>query len=198
MFVIKAFDFDGTLISRDSFPLFAFHALTPFRLMCGVLRSVPVIARWKLGLINASEAKERIFSRLFKGVSSEKMGKKAELFVPLLDGILSRETRDHLDDDDSCRVIVSASPGFWIRPWAAAHGFIDVLATEAEVVDGRFTGRFSTPNCKGEEKVVRFLEKYPDRKSYILHAWGDSKDDLPLLGLADISHPVGQLRKNMK
>ena len=36
----------------------------------------------------------------------------------------------------------------------------DLISTELEVKDGKLTGKFSTPNCNGKEKVRRIKEKY--------------------------------------
>jgi phosphoserine phosphatase len=60
-----------------------------------------------------------------------------------------------------------------------------VIATEPEIKNGVLTGRFSTPNCYGQEKKRRFLEKYPDRDRYILYVYGDSNGDKELLEMAD-------------
>lgn len=50
---------------------------------------------------------------------------------------------------------------------------------------GYLTGRFITLNCYGQEKVKRLLEIEPDRKEYILVAYGDSRGDKELLEFAD-------------
>lgn len=193
---VRAYDFDGTLIKGDSFLLFPLYALSPFRVLKAVLKSIPVIfSMLVLKSIDASEAKERLFSNLFKGVSVKEMKEKAEKFADVLDKRLLAPMHDKRFLSGRVQsVIVSASPGFWIRPWASRHGFEDVISTEAEVENGRFSGKFATPNCKGDEKVRRLLEKYPDKDSIVLEAWGNSKDDLPMLNFADIAHYVGKLR----
>ena len=47
------------------------------------------------------------------------------------------------------------------------------------------TGNFLSRNCYGEEKVRRLLELEPNRNSYILYAYGDSKGDKELIEFAD-------------
>lgn len=47
--------------------------------------------------------------------------------------------------------------------------------------NGILTGRFLSANCYGQEKVNRLLEKEPERDSYILYAYGDSRRDRELL-----------------
>lgn len=193
--VLVVFDFDGTLINGDSFLKFAQHALSPLRLLKGVLKASPALVGWKLGITNASKAKEIFFSALYKGLAQSELQAKAESFADYLDGITNVDTMrilNRLKRDGAKITILSASPGLWIRPWASRHGIDSVISTEASFEDGKATGTFSTPNCKGEEKIRRLLEVYPDRKSYHLEAWGDSDDDIPLLRFADQGHRIGK------
>lgn len=138
-------------------------------------------------------AKERLFTTLFSGMDYEKLRYKAEEFANVLDRNLSPQVFSKLkemQERDALTVILSASPGFWIRPWAERHGISDVIATEIEVINDTVSGKFATPNCKGSEKIRRFIEKYPSRTSYILSAWGNSNDDLPFLSFADFAYKI--------
>lgn len=191
--LIAAFDFDGTIYKKDSFLEFAKFALSPFWFIKGVLLAMPVIIRWKSGFIDSSKAKERLFSLFYKNLNLKDMEGKAELFADEVDKNLNQEVMGHLrhmKTKDAEIIIVSASPGFWIAPWAKRHGITTLITTEAETVDGLFTGKFSTPNCKGDEKVKRILERFPVRSDYYMEAWGDSDDDLPMLKFADVPHRV--------
>ena len=92
-------------------------------------------------------------------------------------------------------MVLSASVGNWIRPWAARNDVDRVIATEAEVgKSGLITGRFATPNCYGAEKVCRLEEAYPElkerRASFHVSAWSDSGSDSPLFDYADEAHRV--------
>ena len=84
--------------------------------------------------------------------------------------------------------IISASMPDWIRPWAQTVGIRFVEGTGLEVREQTLTGRFSTPNCKGGEKVRRLRRLYPDFASETLHVYGDSSGDKELLALADVPH----------
>ncbi len=191
--VIYAYDFDGTLIKGDSFLLFSRFALSKKELVLGALKSIPIIVRWKfLRSINSSRAKELIFGKLFGGKSEQEMRERADKFAELLDQRINQEVLASFSRaaEKTEGVIVSASPSFWIEPWAHRHGFDRVIGTGAEVKNGVFTGRFSTPNCKGWEKVKRLLEVYPNMADYQLEAWGNSEDDRAMLNLADVAHWV--------
>ena len=66
------------------------------------------------------------------------------------------------------------------------NGIESLLATNIEVDSaGLITGKFLSPNCYGREKVIRLLEKEPDRNSYTLFAYGDSRGDRELIEFAD-------------
>lgn len=82
-------------------------------------------------------------------------------------------------------LIVSASIDNWVQPFFPQ---VKVLGTQIEVKDGCLTGRFLTKNCYGQEKVNRILALYPDRNTYHLTAYGDSRGDKELLAFADESH----------
>ena len=82
-------------------------------------------------------------------------------------------------------LIVSASIDNWVQPF---FPHVRVLGTQIEVNDGCLTGRFLTKNCYGQEKVNRILTLYPDRNTYHLIAYGDSRGDKELLAFADEAH----------
>jgi phosphatidylglycerophosphatase C len=84
-------------------------------------------------------------------------------------------------------VVVSASPSLYVDALARRLDIDAVIATELEVVDGSLTGRFAGRNCRGEEKLRRLVE-WLDGRDVVLHAYGNSPDDDPMLGRAD--HPT--------
>lgn len=158
--------------------------------------SLPAIALWKVGLRTGEYAKLRLFSAAFRGMSHEEFRSAGESFARKVEGITRSETVAALGNalrEHRTVAIVSASCGDWIRPWAEGHGVRHVLATEVEVDgSGRLTGRFTTPNCRGEEKVTRILAAFPelrDRKEQCdITAYGDSGGDDAMLAFA--TNPV--------
>jgi HAD superfamily hydrolase (TIGR01490 family) len=94
---------------------------------------------------------------------------------------------------DSLCVIVTATNSFVTRPIADALGVPNLLSTELEVVDGRFTGRVSGTPCFRDGKVVRlneWLASRGERLADFEHSWfySDSMNDVPLLSA--VTDPV--------
>ena len=84
-------------------------------------------------------------------------------------------------------VIVSASIESWLRPWCDKNK-IDLIATRIEIKKGKVTGKFSSKNCHGAEKVNRIREKYSLPKYSEVYAYGDSLGDKEMLQIADKKH----------
>ncbi len=192
--IISAFDFDGTLTCRDTFSDFAKFAFGPRRWLRALLKQSPRLVGWKLGLVKADKAKERLFGELFAGMPAVEFRELGRRYAKRVDAILRPSVvgklREAAGRGDNV-LIVSASIADWIRPWGALQGVDHVLATEAEVgADGRLTGRFSNRNCNGREKVRRILEACPDRKESLLVAYGDSRGDAAMLREADYPNYV--------
>ena len=78
--------------------------------------------------------------------------------------------------------MVSSSISNYLKPWCDEMGF-DLFSKELEVIDGKLTGKFSTPNCNGQEKVRRIKEKYDLLEYDEIHVFGNSKGDFSMLEL---------------
>lgn len=190
---IAAFDFDGTVTTNDT--LWAFMAFASGRaaLMKAVACEFWKLTAAKLGLIDSAIAKEALFRRLYAGVPADQFSAWCEAFAGQESSRVRREAlaaiRRHRSEGHRV-VIVTASPTAWVRPIAKTLGFAaeDVIGTEIEIDSGgRLTGGFATPNCRGKEKIVRLLKKFPLRSDYTLYAYGDSSGDRELLAAADFA-----------
>jgi HAD superfamily hydrolase (TIGR01490 family) len=90
-------------------------------------------------------------------------------------------------------VVTTAVFRFLSEPIAAEFGISDVIATEAERVGGRFTGRVAgVPNMReGKyDRLVSWLAARGQKFSDFRESWfySDSLNDLPLL--SHVTHPV--------
>lgn len=87
-------------------------------------------------------------------------------------------------------LIITATNRFVTAPIAAAFGIEDLLATDPEQVNGRYTGNIAGLPCFQEGKVER-LKAWLDETSLTLKGswfYSDSHNDLPLL--EQVEHPV--------
>jgi HAD superfamily hydrolase (TIGR01490 family) len=87
-------------------------------------------------------------------------------------------------------VIITATNRFVTAPIAARLGVDTLLATECEMVDGRYTGRTTDVPCFKEGKVTR-LNRWMQENGFTLDRstfYSDSMNDLPLL--EKVSYPV--------
>ena len=190
---LALFDFDGTLTRSDSLFGFVRSARGPARLALGTLWMSPALLAHGVGLLDGGRAKERFLAHFFRGWSREALQRAGREFAS---GALARDIRPrglerlrwHLDQGHRV-ALVTASPQEWIHPWAEQHQGLEVIATElAYDGDGNFTGVFAGANCKGREKVRRIQAAYAAEDYDLLHCYGDSASDRPMLGLADGPH----------
>lgn len=84
-------------------------------------------------------------------------------------------------------MIVTATNAFITRPIATALGIEHLLACEAEMVDGRYTGNPTGVPSYHEGKVIRLQAWLAERGEQLAGAWfySDSHNDLPLLERVD-------------
>ena len=185
-----AFDFDGTLTTRDTLIAFIRYACGTPRFLLGFLLHAPLLVLMKLRLYSNGKAKLRLFSWFFRGMPIEIFDALCQSFASTHRHLLRPETVRLLQQalsEGSEVLVVSASIDNWVQPFFPA---VTVLGTQIEVIDGRLSGRFLTPNCYGQEKVRRILALHPDRSAYRLTAYGDSRGDRELLAFADEAHLV--------
>lgn len=191
---IAVFDFDGTLTNKDSLIEFIRFAKGSKALYLTLLKYSVLLVLMKLHLYDNSKAKEKVLSHLFKGMTYSEFSELGMSFALRLGELLNLGTfgilQKHLQNGDDVYV-VSASVVEWVRPFCLSLGVNEIIGTELEVDEkGYLTGRYATPNCYGGEKVRRFLAVEPDRDSYTLFAYGDSRGDLEMFALADKFHKV--------
>jgi len=185
---LAIFDFDGTLTTRDTFGDFCLFVFGPVKCMLKAPLALAALLWAGLRRGTRGHMKEAVFAVFFRGMALEKFNTLCGRYCrERLSAVLSPRALDkvrwHVNAGHRL-IIISASPSNWIEPWALANGFSAVLATGVQVEGGNLTGRFSTPNCYGPEKVVRFNAAYA-RGEYHIYSYGDSPADKYILALAD-------------
>ena len=194
---VFAFDFDGTLTTRDTLIAFIHYACGTPRFLLGFLLHAPLLVLMKLRLYSNGKTKQRLFTWFFQGMSIETFDALCQSFALSHRHLLRPDTVRLLQQalsEGAEVLVVSASIDNWVQPFFSTFHLppstFHVLCTQIEVIDGRLTGRFLTPNCYGQEKVRRILALHPDRSAYHLTAYGDSRGDRELLAFADEAHLV--------
>ena len=192
---IVAFDFDGTLTTKDTLIEFIRYACGTRAFLFGFLRYAHLLVLMKLGLYPNWKAKQKVFAHFFEGMKIEEFDGLCQRFAKDNQHLLRPKGVEAIQqamDEGAEVLIVSASIDNWVREMITDPV---IIGTQIEIKDGLLTGRFLTKNCYGQEKVNRILALYPHRSEYHLTAYGDSRGDKELLAFADESHykPFRQL-----
>ncbi len=87
-------------------------------------------------------------------------------------------------------LVITATNAFVTAPIVKQFGIEHLIATEPEIIDGRYTGRVAGIPCYQEGKVKRLSHWLAQHNASTDDAWfySDSHNDLPLLRKVD--HPV--------
>ncbi len=196
--VIALFDLDNTLIRHDSD-----EAWVEFLIERGELdgrafkqESDALAARYRRGEADALEYTEFYLSTLrdrpLAALSVLHDAYMAERVRPRVPQATRELVAHHRNLDHLC-ILTTATSRFLTEPIAHELGFEHLIATEPEMVDGRYTGRvIGQPNMR-EGKVDRldaWLEARGRRLGDFRESWfySDSQNDLPLL--SRVTHPV--------
>jgi phosphatidylglycerophosphatase C len=185
---IAAFDFDGTITSRDTLVPFLARLAGWRRLGLALLRTAPALANAnrrdvaKLAAIRAAFADREALP--IRAAGAEYALALPDRYRPeIVERIAAHRHAGHR------LVLVTASLGLYARPAAAALGFHDVIAVDLIERNGAFTGGVAGPNIRGHEKARRLRNLMGDATGP-LWAYGNSAGDRDLLALADFPHWV--------
>ena len=87
-------------------------------------------------------------------------------------------------------LVITATNTFITRPIAERYGITELLGTEGEIKNGRYTGEVSGVPTFQEGKVTRLKEWLKQHNESLAgsYFYSDSHNDLPLLKIVD--HPV--------
>jgi len=185
---LALFDFDGTVTNRDSLIQYIRFSKGDLRTLWGMIVLSPVLFAYKLKIIPNYRAKEKMLIYFFADMSEKKFKGLAQEYAlthidkiirpKALECILSHKHKGHRV------IIISASIECWIKPWCDKHD-IELIATQLEIVNNHITGKLSTKNCYGQEKVNR-VKKFLKLDIYnTIYVYGDSRGDRELLALGN-------------
>ena len=188
------FDFDGTITSRDSFPLFFRFTFGRLKFFTGFLIFVPLFILYKFQLLDGGIFKKHLLSFYLKNKKTNWLKEKGELYCNFLEktGIIKPKfvsLINNYKENNATIVVVSASPDIWVKPFAEKHG-IYYICTELLHENNLFTGNLKTKNCNGSEKKKRILQKFDITEFNEIVAYGDSSGDDFMMELANVKNWV--------
>lgn len=95
----------------------------------------------------------------------------------------------HKAAGDHC-MIMTATNTFITRPIAESLGIPDIIGSEPEIIDGRYTGKVAGTPCFQDGKVILLKERIRQEGLKLSGStfYSDSHNDLPLLRL--VEYPV--------
>jgi phosphatidylglycerophosphatase C len=186
---IVAFDFDGTLTTHDSFTAFLAWKAKPIRYFLGLARLLPHIAAYGLNR-DRGRLKAAATAAYLGGEPVSQLEAEAEAFaVENAQGMLRPDAMQawrNWRTQGALMVIVTATPETVVRPFARALGADMLIGTRLQLdEEGRVTGRFIGPNCRGPEKVKRLRQAFGEGVT-LAAAYGDTSGDREMLELAQV------------
>ena len=179
-------DFDHTVTTCDTYSRFLRRVATPAQLSTEKWTVGPWMLGYKSGLVSAAALRTRVTRLTFAGRDAAEIEAAGERHArELLPGVLRPAMMERIDWHQArgdTVVIVSGSLDAYLRPWCELHG-LALICNRLEGVDGRLTGRYLGGD-RGAHKAAEIRARYDLTQFDRVHAYGDSREDKPMLALA--------------
>jgi len=202
---LAIFDLDKTLITGDSDFLWG-----EFMSENGMVdranyqkRNADFFKQYTLGKLNISEYLEFCLEPLSR-FSYDELRNYHRSFLeekirPIISNDAIKQVEKHRDQGDTL-LVLTATNRFITSPIVAEFGIENLLATEIELIDERYTGKVLGKPCFQEGKIEH-LKRWISNRNISLddsHFYSDSHNDLPTLELVDypnVVNPDDKLRE---
>ncbi len=197
---VAIFDFDGTLITRDTLPCLGKDWLRQKRSRTRYFRTylsaIPHVIMWKAGLLSRERMKVRVvhrFNRIFKGLTHEDIEHffeeayptLKELFNPLVINEITSAQREGF-----YTILLSGAYTELLRIVGEDLGFDCVIGVELPLSNGSFDHHRRAPLIDGKAKLRLLQEHFVGQEIdwQASRSYGDSYDDLRVLEI--VGEPV--------
>ncbi|MBF7683215.1 HAD-IB family hydrolase [Acinetobacter sp. B5B] len=182
------FDFDHTLTHRDSFTSFLSYSLSKKHYYISFIQIMHYIIAYKCKLINDQILRQKICKVAYTQYNKEQLIHIGQSFAHhYIDSIISSHAKQRLEWHKSQGdhiVVVSSSLDVYLEPWCQKQG-IDVICNRLVDNGTHYTGALLHGDCGYTEKARRVKQSYHLSDYLNIFAYGDSKNDLAMLALAD-------------
>jgi HAD superfamily hydrolase (TIGR01490 family) len=192
---LAIFDLDNTLLAGDSD-----HAWGEFLIARGLVDPVSYkegndrfYADYCRGELDIIAYNEFVYTVLARESMETLAAWHRDFMQTVIQPMILPRGRDLLEEHRSQGhrlLIITATNRFITEPIADALGVVDLIATEPEINDGRYTGKVAGIPCYQEGKIER-LEQWLALTGEAMEGsyfYSDSRNDIPLLTY--VSHPV--------
>lgn len=163
-----------------------YHGRT--KLLFGLIFLSPVLILYALKIISNNKAKEILLQWFFSKEPIERFNQVCMAFAKeSIPKMLRQEAIErllfHKKNHDTV-VVVTASAENWVKPWCDNMGIL-CLGTRLQVMENKLTGKYAGKNCYGPEKATRIKAQFDLAKFETIIAYGDSRGDQEMFGLAN-------------
>lgn len=149
---MTVYDFDGTIYAGDSSIDFWMYCLRNYpKILCALPPTLVYFLLFKLHLAGREEFKAAFYR--FLHYVPDVPGAVCGFWDIHISGIKGFYRRQHRTDD----VVISAAPEFLVSEACRRLGVVCIASKVNHT-----TGELEGANCRGEEKVRRFRQIYPD------------------------------------
>ncbi|MCW4453715.1 HAD-IB family hydrolase [Flavobacterium sp. MXW15] len=183
---LALFDFDHTVTTCDTYGRFLRRVATPEQLAQARWKVGPWLLAYKLGLISAEAIRARVTRLTFSGRHAGDIAELASAYAhQVLPELVRPEMLQQIQWHKAQQhtvAIVSGSLDLYLRPWCEQHG-LQLICNRLESDGDRLTGRYAGGDC-GPHKVARIQQLFDLGRFQRIHAYGDSREDKPMLALA--------------
>ncbi|MCC4619797.1 HAD-IB family hydrolase [Xanthomonas cassavae CFBP 4642] len=183
---LALFDFDHTVTTCDTYARFLRKVATPAQLAAAKWQVGPWVLGYRLGVVSAAALRARVTRIVFSGRSLDEMAMHgADYARTALPGVLRAQMMQRIDWHQAQGhevVLVSASVDLYLQPWCTQHG-LSLICNRLEHTGDVLSGRYADGDC-GPHKAMQIRARYDLAQYACVHAYGDSREDRPMLALA--------------
>ena len=178
---IAFFDLDGTITKKDTFIDFIIYVNGRFNYFKGLIILSPWIFLYFIKIFPNYRLKEKFFKYYLSKYPCNKLNTLGkEYAINIIPTITYKEAINRIEwhrNNDHRIIILTASSPIWLSEWCSSNK-IEIIGTEFESINGKYTGKIKGKNCHGREKLKIVSEILASCDATDSFGYGDSKSDL--------------------